>query len=172
MVYSVRYPLQMYAVYIHTAAWMGTTLFPSLLHLFLFLLVFLKSLSGRRVVPLVILDTACTGKSQAWGGSRLAFHLHEDWQGGDSQPLFLVGCSVAFYWSASVSVTRCSDNCVRGRKGRWNEAFRAASSLLLGLSGVGAHPPPLLCYSEPLGCSCALMAGGEGGGKKVVLHWI
>ena len=37
-------------------------------------------------MPLVILDTTCTGMSLIREGSCLTFHLHEDWQGEDSQP--------------------------------------------------------------------------------------
>lgn len=75
-------------------------------------------LEGEPFMPLVILDTACTGTSSVLKGSCLTFHLHEDWQGEDSQPspVFLVWCSVVFYWSPATSVTVYNDNCFRGRK--------------------------------------------------------
>lgn len=53
-------------------------------------------------------------------------------------------------------------------RGRLNKAFRIVSLLLVDLSVVGA--PQLLCNWELLGCSSALMAGGEVGGKMVILH--
>lgn len=52
-------------------------------------------------------------------------------------------------------------------RGRWNKAFKTVSLLLVDLSVVGA-PPSLGCW-EPLRCSCALMAGGEAAGKRVLL---